>query len=449
MKRIKLYVSTALTLLLMIQIGICGFAQSKTNTIVIKSAEELDAVRNKLDGNYVLENDIDLSTFENWIPIGTKEAPFTGIFDGGNHKITNITITDIGKNEYAGLLGYAKFAEIKGVKINGTINIKADNVAVAGICAFAEESHIKRCLNNVNISVKSDDSESIVQVGGITGNLYKGTVTECSNIGNIYDEKQSKEQNEYALSLVGGIAGRAEGQIKDCRNAGDIQTVDNADYTATGGIVGLFHGAVHTGQPGIVGEKFKGYMLMHNVCNIGRVNSYPTEGGYPIVGMQEIWSLDTYNPDEPKLYSGCYYLDSCVESSYSNSDFKSFNMENGQKKEFFPEFDFENVWDMSLATGMPVLGFEETYLTRSIKVKAGETIKLELSGATVQKATSEDEKIAYANGDEITGVHRGKTEIRILLDDNTEIKYEVTVSFSLIYWIKSFLKMIYFNVFGK
>ena len=354
MKRTERCVSIAMALLFMFQIGICGFAESEVSVILIKSAEDLNAVRNKLDGNYVLENDIDLSAFENWIPIGTKEAPFTGTFDGGNHKISNIKITDIGENEYAGLFGYAKFAEISGVNISGEINITAGNASAAGVCAFAEESDINRCLNNVNISVKSNDSESMISAGGITGNLYKGTVTECSNTGNICAERQ----NMNAFLLAGGIAGRAEGEIKDCRNAGNIKTFDNSDNNAAGGIVGFFRGIVNAGEPGIMGEKFKGYLFVHNVCNTGSVNSSSAEGSGPIVGMQDVWSLNTYNPDEPELYSGCYYLDSCVESSYSNSDFKSFNTENGQKKETFPEFDFKNVWTMSEGCFAPVLKFE-------------------------------------------------------------------------------------------
>jgi predicted small secreted protein len=73
----------------------------------ISTAEEFNAIRNRLDGHYVLEEDIDLSGYENWDPIGTfqpasedpedAETPdpakvFSGTFDGNGHTISNITI---------------------------------------------------------------------------------------------------------------------------------------------------------------------------------------------------------------------------------------------------------------------------------------------------------------------------------------------------------------------
>jgi hypothetical protein len=63
----------------------------------ISTKEELDAIRNNLNGKYYLTADIVFAdedfaedgTFYNngakWIPIGTSSAPFTGIFDGNGH----------------------------------------------------------------------------------------------------------------------------------------------------------------------------------------------------------------------------------------------------------------------------------------------------------------------------------------------------------------------------
>ena len=74
----------------------------------IATAEQLDRVRDDLKAHYVLTDDIDLSGYENWIPIGAfqslSDAPedaevphpdfaFTGTFDGAGHTISNLTVS--------------------------------------------------------------------------------------------------------------------------------------------------------------------------------------------------------------------------------------------------------------------------------------------------------------------------------------------------------------------
>ncbi|MDR2394472.1 MAG: hypothetical protein LBD93_10020 [Treponema sp.] len=76
--------------------------------VQITTAAQLDAVRNNLSGRYILAADIDLSSYENFSPIGifepVSDAPeheetpklelaFTGVFDGKGHKIANVTIS--------------------------------------------------------------------------------------------------------------------------------------------------------------------------------------------------------------------------------------------------------------------------------------------------------------------------------------------------------------------
>ena len=73
----------------------------------INTAEQLDLIHNDLTAHYVLTEDIDLSDYENWDPIGAfqplsdkpeeAEIPhpdfaFTGTFDGNGHTISNLTI---------------------------------------------------------------------------------------------------------------------------------------------------------------------------------------------------------------------------------------------------------------------------------------------------------------------------------------------------------------------
>ena len=74
-------------------------------------ADEVNAGDSKSGKTVLLMNDIDLSVYPNWSPIGTLNLnwsdvsrPFSGVFDGQNHTISNLTCTSA-TNGYAGLFG--------------------------------------------------------------------------------------------------------------------------------------------------------------------------------------------------------------------------------------------------------------------------------------------------------------------------------------------------------
>ena len=79
----------------------------------IYDAEGLDAVRNDLEGNYILMSDIHFTEADfadggrfagGWVPIGNGEAPFCGVFNGNGYVIHGLRVdTNTG---YAGLFGY-------------------------------------------------------------------------------------------------------------------------------------------------------------------------------------------------------------------------------------------------------------------------------------------------------------------------------------------------------
>ena len=75
------------------------------NVYYITTAEELNSVRDDLSGTYYLMNDIDLSSYGDWIPVGHSGIAFSGSFDGQGYEITGMTI---GNEEYTytGLFGH-------------------------------------------------------------------------------------------------------------------------------------------------------------------------------------------------------------------------------------------------------------------------------------------------------------------------------------------------------
>ena len=62
-------------------------------------------------------NDINLT--EKWIPIGNKDNPFSGTFNGGGKQITGFII-DSGEGGYKGLFGNSN-GTVKNFKISGKI----------------------------------------------------------------------------------------------------------------------------------------------------------------------------------------------------------------------------------------------------------------------------------------------------------------------------------------
>ena len=181
----------------------------------IYTAEDLNNVRNKLDGKYILMNDIDLSSIANWEPIG-RDTSFTGTFDGNGHVIKNLKIN----NTDAKLIGFfattSSSATIKNLGLEN-IDIKAEH-SVGGLVS-SNEGTITNCYVTGNISGKD-------QVGGLVSS-NAATITNCYVSGNIAGE-----------TGIGGITASSNGAINNCYVTGSVSGND-----FVGGLVGNTIGA--------------------------------------------------------------------------------------------------------------------------------------------------------------------------------------------------------------
>ena len=246
---------------------------SEKSTFHITDVDGLNYIRNDLDANYVLDNDLDLSGI-NWEPIGTLEKPFTGSFDGNGHTISGLTIKSYTPaNDYTcvGLFGYtsASFSNLYLTDVNisltcsGAVNIGSlaglakhvencvtygtitatppseTEINIGGIVARlytgAEDNTIVNCENHVNIVIPS--SNGIVHCGGIVGILRGGadeeilfsrvnTIINCSNYGFISLEEVTPIEilANYHRTFIGGIFGYADcsSSADFCRNYGKL-----------------------------------------------------------------------------------------------------------------------------------------------------------------------------------------------------------------------------------
>ena len=204
-----------------------------TKTYTVSSGAELFDLATKVNAGdenltgatIALANDIDIGSYEDWTPIGTTLAPFTGSFNGNGHTVKNLSITKINKSSI-GLFGTIKNATVENVVVNGLINIdttqittQLDQMYVCGVVGNMEGvSTISKVTNGVNITTKGE----VPQVGGITGDIASSTtygtnctVTNCLNTGTL-------NCGEGAM-LVGGISPTFYGgKLDSCVNVGEI-----------------------------------------------------------------------------------------------------------------------------------------------------------------------------------------------------------------------------------
>ena len=102
---------------------------------------------------YKLMNDIDLSGYSNWIPIGNSSATnyFQGRFDGNDFVVKNLKIT--GTSNYSGLFGYLLNATIKNLGIvNCNIN---GGQYTGGLAGYNNATSITNCYVTGNVTANS------------------------------------------------------------------------------------------------------------------------------------------------------------------------------------------------------------------------------------------------------------------------------------------------------
>ena len=230
------------------------------NPYQISTAAELAWFRDQVNSGYTtisatLTKDIDLAEFchakdgtkytkeVSWTPIGNSdniENMYQGTFDGNGKTIRNLYINDI--SEYigipceAGFFGYAEKGSIKNITFdNAKVKTTADDYCTGILVGVAGS-----CIENIKI-LANCSVEGKNYVGGIAGRA-NGDIDNCENhamvnganfvggiVGNyVFSDKSITSCANYgdvtgSGERVGGIAGDFNsGTIQNCANYGDI-----------------------------------------------------------------------------------------------------------------------------------------------------------------------------------------------------------------------------------
>jgi len=231
-----------------------GYTQEQIDDLVdqgyktVSTAEDLNNVRNNLSGKYIQTKDIDMSSFQTFKPIGDNfynrgtYRRFKGTYDGGNYKITGLTITERGKN-YVGLFGITNMSNIKNV---GLIDIKVTGGNyVGGLVGYNYYgSTIK---NSYVVGSVNGGSE----VGGLVGyNYYASTISNSyatgsvngrGNIGGLvgYNDSSSNIKNSYATASVTGSGFYIGGLVGDNYKSTITNSYYDKELSGAGGPNGI------------------------------------------------------------------------------------------------------------------------------------------------------------------------------------------------------------------
>ena len=282
-----------------------GTLSGETQNASANAVLTADIVVNK----NVLKSDgtVNEGTFKEWTPIATSASPYTGIFDGQNHTISGLYFNqedsyDVGlfgrnngKIANAGILdsyfyGTSKVGGVCGNNYTGTITNCYNTGSVSGlgtlggVSGYNDTGNITNCYNTGNVSGSSGF------VGGVSGYNSKGTIINSYNAGSV-----------SGLEYVGGVSGiNYTGSITDCYNLRSVSSSEGNvggvnGYNDGGTITNSYNAGSVSGIERYVGG-VSGYNSKGTITNCYNVGSV---GGSGYVGGVNGWNKGTI--------TNCYY----------------------------------------------------------------------------------------------------------------------------------------------
>lgn len=194
--------------------------------------------------------------------IGTGSNPFSGVYNGNDHKITNITFSASTNEKGQGLFGTVsgEGAVIKNLVINGYTNASTQDRHGAFVGVLLSPATVESCkLEGTAVSFSG------AQSGGIVGRA-SGDVTNCMVTANL----------SFTKAATGGVVGLSydPSTVKDCSASCNI--------TATAGGVGGVVGYDETSS-GIQNCSYSG-TLSGGAGNVGGILGYKSSRNGEISG---------------------------------------------------------------------------------------------------------------------------------------------------------------------
>jgi hypothetical protein len=358
----------------------------------IGSATDLLALRantTDYDADFVLTADIDLGssgTFttaviapdtnsSNYSFDGTA---FTGIFDGDNHTISNLTINTSGvKTWYLGLFGQiSSGGQIKNLGlINVSVTTGDNSYYLGGMVGDSEGGTVNNCYATGTVVGGSDS----IYLGVLVGGNFGGTVSNCYATGTAGGEGDSeclgvlvgynhggavthcystgyvRGGGSYSHS-IGGLVGESDGgTISNCCSTSDVNGANISSYL--GGLTGYSNGTVSncysTGDVNSGNSaQYLGGLMGYNAGTLS--NCYSTGVVNSGSGSTDIGGLVGYNYD---YVSYCYFLNTSGPTDGIGTPLTDAQM---KQQTSFTGWDFNNIWTINENVNYPKLAWQSS-----------------------------------------------------------------------------------------
>lgn len=184
---------------------------------------------------FILNININFNSKE-WAPIGNKQHPFAGVFNGNRKKIYNLSIN--GDLQYVGLFGYVTGTVMNlGIDSGNIAPITSGASAYIGSIAGCASGLIENCYSKaiINVNVKN-----MVYAGGLVGYTESTAI-----IRNSFASGNIKIISSDSMAYAGGLVGNNKGEIIGCLAYGNVTAKGNSEsYSRNGGLVGNNTGTI-------------------------------------------------------------------------------------------------------------------------------------------------------------------------------------------------------------
>lgn len=227
----RLFIFTMKKLLLFVFCLISVSAHAQTE---ITTAAQLQNVDNDLEGNYILMNDIDLSS-TNFSPIGGLSGYFTGTFDGNGHTITISNVRINSEFYYRGLFSQiGSTGIVQNLIVKGNLENMMQRASYVGGIAARNSGTITNCCSYVDINVSGvyNNSPRSCEAGEIAG-YNQGNITYCFANGGMYGA-----ENNYGTGGIVGLNSDGNAKIENSIYVGNIEKYYGTTSTKYGMICG-------------------------------------------------------------------------------------------------------------------------------------------------------------------------------------------------------------------
>ncbi len=263
-------------------------------------------------------------------------SPFSGVFDGGNHKISiDINMKNADFPSHVGLFGTINNATIKNLSINGYLSIISSycpgygDWGIGAICGYSSSSKIENCGNYSELSFSLNDNLEYEYryLGGICGYSKSSEINNCYNTGKVSfiseDVAHSSPASSKSLSYSAGICSKIENSIiNNSYNIGEIFSSSSSTAKSLSLLNNISASSKsYSGGICTIGDVSS---VIRNCYNAGNVFSYsiakpPTESKLTTTAISYSYS-GGINGDGNVKIENCYNVGEILSSSIANKN---------------------------------------------------------------------------------------------------------------------------------